>query len=180
MARYTKKPVDPSNLGTDPNSYTYVDGYGFTPPPPVITERRMLQFYANGLGFAVLFYFLLSGFVPVFAAAAVRAGLAGHPRLRRSGHRLLLHHPDGQSALLGHLPDHPLLCLCVAVPGPSAHRLSAAPLFPRFWRAELLCRAGGQRHRAGQLQPAHLAAGIGPIWTRTPASPSRKSPPCWP
>ena len=60
MARYTKKPVDPSNLGTDPNSYTYVDGYGFTPPPPVITERRMLQFYANGLGFAVLFYFLLS------------------------------------------------------------------------------------------------------------------------
>ena len=64
MARYTKKPVDPSNLGTDPNSYTYVDGYGFTPPPPVITERRMLQFYANGLGFAVLFYFLLSGFVP--------------------------------------------------------------------------------------------------------------------
>ena len=64
MAKYTNKPVDPSNLGADPNSYTYVDGYGFTPPPPVITERRMLQFYANGLGFAVLFYFLLSGFVP--------------------------------------------------------------------------------------------------------------------
>ena len=54
MARYTKKPVDPSNLGTDPNSYTYVDGYGFTPPPPVITERRMLQFYANGLGLSLI------------------------------------------------------------------------------------------------------------------------------
>ena len=66
MARYTKKPVDPSNLGTDPNSYTYVDGYGFTPPPPVITERRMLQFYANGLGFAVLFYFLLFSIAQIF------------------------------------------------------------------------------------------------------------------
>ena len=66
MARYTKKPVDPASLGNDPNGYTYVDGYGFTPPPPVITERRVLQFYANGLGFATLFYFLLSGFVPLF------------------------------------------------------------------------------------------------------------------
>ncbi len=66
MALYTKKPVDPTHLGSDLNSYTYVDGYGFTPPPPVITERRVLQFYANGLGFAVLFYFLLSAYVPLF------------------------------------------------------------------------------------------------------------------
>lgn len=142
MARYTKKPVDPSNLGTDPNSYTYVDGYGFTPPPPVITERRMLQFYQpTAWALRCCFIFCFPA-LSVFAAAAVRAGLAGHPRLRQPGHRLLLGHPDGQSALLGHLPDHPLLCLCAAVPGPSAHRLSAAPLFPRLWRAELLCRAG--------------------------------------
>lgn len=49
----------------DPNGYTYVDGYGFAPPPPVVTERRLLQWYSNGLGFAVLFYFLLSNVTPL-------------------------------------------------------------------------------------------------------------------
>lgn len=40
---------------TPDGSYTYVDGYGFAPPPPVVTERRLLQWYANGIGFSILF-----------------------------------------------------------------------------------------------------------------------------
>lgn len=48
----------------DPKSYTYVEGYGFAPPPPLVTERRMLQWYANGIGFSVLFYFLLVNILP--------------------------------------------------------------------------------------------------------------------
>ena len=36
MTRYYKVPSDPSSYRPDdPNSYTYVDGYGFTPPPPI-------------------------------------------------------------------------------------------------------------------------------------------------
>lgn len=53
----------------EPNGYTYVDGYGFAPPPPVLTERRLLQWYANGIGFSVLSYFLLSYIVPFFLVA---------------------------------------------------------------------------------------------------------------
>ena len=65
MTHYNKKPSDPVRYRPeDPNCYTYVDGYGFAPPPPVITERRMLQFYSNGLGFAILLYFLMAASVP--------------------------------------------------------------------------------------------------------------------
>ncbi len=49
---------------TDSNSYTYVDGLGFTPPPPVVTEHRLLQWYSNGIGFAILFTILFSFFMP--------------------------------------------------------------------------------------------------------------------
>ena len=66
MTRYYKVPSDPSSYRPDdPNSYTYVDGYGFTPPPPILTERRLLQRYSNGLGFSILLYFILTAFVPV-------------------------------------------------------------------------------------------------------------------
>lgn len=65
MTRYYKIPSDPTcRREDDPNCYTYVDGYGFTPPPPLVTERRVLQRYSNGLGFATLLYFVLSAFVP--------------------------------------------------------------------------------------------------------------------
>lgn len=46
------------------DSYTYVEGKGFAPTPPVITERRLLQWYANGIGFAILFYIIFSFFLP--------------------------------------------------------------------------------------------------------------------
>lgn len=66
MTRYYKVPSDPTCYrADDPNCYTYVDGYGFTPPPPILTERRLLQRYSNGLGFSILFYFILTAFVPL-------------------------------------------------------------------------------------------------------------------
>ncbi len=65
MTHYQKSTTDPTCYrANDPNCYTYVDGYGFTPPPPIVTERRMLQRYSNGLGFATLLYFLLAAIVP--------------------------------------------------------------------------------------------------------------------
>lgn len=64
MVHHRKKYSAPIFYVDDPNCYTYVDGYGFTPPPPVITERRVLQRYSNGLGFAILLYFFLSAIVP--------------------------------------------------------------------------------------------------------------------
>lgn len=66
MTYYRKNRSDPTCYRTDdPNCYTYVDGYGFTPPPPVVTERRILQFYSNGLGFATLLYFMMAIIVPI-------------------------------------------------------------------------------------------------------------------
>ena len=64
MTYYQKNNTPPVFREDDPNSYTYVDGYGFTPPPPLITERRVLQRYSNGLGFATLLYFVLTAIVP--------------------------------------------------------------------------------------------------------------------
>lgn len=68
MIYYSKNnKVTPPYSSCEPNGYTYVDGYGFAPPPPVVTERRLLQWYANGIGFAVLFYFLLVSYmIPFF------------------------------------------------------------------------------------------------------------------
>lgn len=64
MTHYQKTTDPTCYRAGDPNCYTYVDGYGFTPPPPIVTERRMLQRYSNGLGFATLLYFLLAAVVP--------------------------------------------------------------------------------------------------------------------
>ena len=49
---------------SDADSYTYVDGRGFAPSPPVITERRLLQWYSNGIGFAILFFIIFSFTLP--------------------------------------------------------------------------------------------------------------------
>ena len=64
MTHYQKTTDPTCYRAGDPNCYTYVDGYGFTPPPPIVTERRMLQRYSNGLGFATLLYFLLATVLP--------------------------------------------------------------------------------------------------------------------
>ena len=46
------------------DGYIYVEGYGFAPPPPVVTERRLLQWYANGIGFSTLFMVFFSFTMP--------------------------------------------------------------------------------------------------------------------
>lgn len=49
MTHYNKKPSDPVRYRPEgPNCYTYVDGYGFAPPPPVHTERRSSNFIPTG------------------------------------------------------------------------------------------------------------------------------------
>lgn len=48
----------------DADSYTYVEGRGFTPAPPVITERRLLHWYSNGIGFATIFFIIFSFSLP--------------------------------------------------------------------------------------------------------------------
>jgi len=54
MSYFNNKKGMPSYYSSpDADSYTYVDGRGFAPTPPVITERRMLQWCANGIGFAI-------------------------------------------------------------------------------------------------------------------------------
>ena len=65
MTRYSKY-ITPPQQGADlgPNEYTYVEGYGFTPQPPIVTERRLLQWYSNGIGFAILLYLILIRVVP--------------------------------------------------------------------------------------------------------------------
>ncbi len=65
MSYFNNKKGIPSYYGSpDADSYTYVDGRGFAPSPPVITERRMLQWCANGIGFAILFYIIFSFALP--------------------------------------------------------------------------------------------------------------------
>ncbi len=56
----------------DADSYTYVDGMGFTPSPPVITERRMLQWCANGIGFAIIFFVIFSFTLPNVVLGFIR------------------------------------------------------------------------------------------------------------
>ena len=64
----TRNPRNPKGLPyhspPDADSYTYVDGRGFAPSPPVITERRLLQWCANGIGFSILFYIIFSFTLP--------------------------------------------------------------------------------------------------------------------
>lgn len=56
----------------DADSYTYVDGRGFAPSPPVVTERRMLQWCSNGIGFGILFYIIFSFILPSVVLAIVQ------------------------------------------------------------------------------------------------------------
>ena len=80
-------------------------------PPPSAGHHRAQDAAVlrqrPGLCGAVLF----SAFrlCPFLLLRLFAAGLAGHSASTASGYRLLLGHPDGHSALLGHLPDHPLL-----------------------------------------------------------------------
>ena len=61
MSPYHQNKQSPlSYSNPDADSYTYVDGRGFAPTPPVITERRLLQWCANGIGFAIIFYIIFS------------------------------------------------------------------------------------------------------------------------
>ena len=64
MTRNYRNPRGLSYSPPDADSYTYVDGRGFAPTPPVITERRLLQWCANGIGFSVLFYIIFSFTLP--------------------------------------------------------------------------------------------------------------------
>lgn len=47
------------------NEYTYVDGIGFAPCAPAITERHVIKEYANGIGFILLLYLLFAHFIPI-------------------------------------------------------------------------------------------------------------------
>ena len=60
----TRNPRGLSYSPPDADSYIYVDGRGFAPTPPVITERRLLQWCANGIGFSALFYIIFSFTLP--------------------------------------------------------------------------------------------------------------------
>lgn len=46
------------------NEYTYVDGIGFAPCAPAITEKHIIKEYANGIGFILIVYLILSRLVP--------------------------------------------------------------------------------------------------------------------
>ena len=87
MNHYSKKRRDPLPYSCpDSNSYTYVDGLGFTPPPPVVTERRLLQWYSNGIGFAVLFTIIFSFTMPYVVLGIVEIF---HPAIRLYGNQLV-------------------------------------------------------------------------------------------
>ncbi len=64
MTRNYRNPRGLPDNPPDADSYTYVDGRGFTPTPPMITERRLLQWCANGIGFSILFYIIFSFTLP--------------------------------------------------------------------------------------------------------------------
>ena len=65
MSPYYHKNQGPLSYRTpDADSYIYVDGRGFAPTPPIITERRLLQWCANGIGFAIIFYIIFSFVFP--------------------------------------------------------------------------------------------------------------------
>lgn len=64
MTRNYRNPRGLPYSSPDADSYTYVDGRGFAPAPPVITERRLLQWCANGIGFSILFYIIFSFTLP--------------------------------------------------------------------------------------------------------------------
>lgn len=49
---------------SEPRGYTYVAGYGFSPPPRAEYERRILRTYSSGIALMLLCFLLLSG--PVY------------------------------------------------------------------------------------------------------------------
>ena len=40
---------DPYNTSKE---FTYIHGYGFTPPPPRVSEQHLIRSYANAIGLA--------------------------------------------------------------------------------------------------------------------------------
>lgn len=155
MTHYNKKPSDPVRYRPeDPNCYTYVDGYGFAPPPPVITERRMLQFYSNGLGFAILLYFLMAASVPF---GVLRLFSLIWPVIRVYGNQVVASSSIIQlvnifSSTICMLVPFLLFMLLCRVPGKG--RLPNEALLPFPVRSLHLCGNGCQCHRACLLQPA--------------------------
>ena len=160
MTHYNKKPSDPVRYRPeDPNCYTYVDGYGFAPPPPVITERRMLQFYSNGLGFAILLYFLMAASVPF---GVLRLFSLIWPVIRVYGNQVVA------SSSIIQLVNIFSSTICMLVPFllfmllrrvPASGRLPNEALLPFPVRSLHLCGNGCQCHRAGLLQPARSLSG---------------------
>ncbi len=85
MSPYHQKKRGPLSYSSpDADSYTYVDGRGFAPTPPVITERRLLQWCANGIGFAIIFYIIFSFTFPDMVLGIFRA-MNPHLRIQQDG-----------------------------------------------------------------------------------------------
>ena len=55
---------NPFTGNSEPRGYTYVAGYGFSPPPRADYERRMIRAYSSGIAMMLLCFLLLSG--PVY------------------------------------------------------------------------------------------------------------------
>ena len=47
-----------------PHEYTYIHGYGFTPPPPQMSQQQLIRSYANAIGLATLLMLFLSYTLP--------------------------------------------------------------------------------------------------------------------
>ena len=52
---------NPFTGNSEPRGYTYVAGYGFSPPPRADYERRMIRTYSSGIALMLLCFLLLSG-----------------------------------------------------------------------------------------------------------------------
>lgn len=51
------------------NGYTYVNGMGFAPPPPEVTERKQINNLGNRIGITLLLYLVLARLIPHFLLA---------------------------------------------------------------------------------------------------------------
>lgn len=63
-----------------PNEYTYVHGYGFTPPPPQVSEKRTIRLYANAIGLAIICMYLLQIILPniLFSGIELVSSILGY------------------------------------------------------------------------------------------------------
>lgn len=68
--------MEPNNQDTggwyraiNPNEHVYTPGYGFSPRPPALIERRTIYSYSCALGLSLLAYFVMGAVVPSFALA---------------------------------------------------------------------------------------------------------------